>query len=691
MERADARWQAILVNGGGSVDSNYYSHRVHLDGMTDALLQRGLPADDLLVLASDGADPTPDLLSLPPVPASGAVPAWAVGPGPLTDPGGPLAHLWPPLDRIDTAWTRTAVAPATAAELRTALAERLPGEGERLLLYTTDHGEPDGSLSMWNESLPPERLVEMLAGTPPGGRVVVAMSQCHSGAFAAPLLELRERGVDVCGVFSVPADRQATGCFPDRDGRQIGHGFRVSEALARAATVAEMQDYLVSFDGGPDVPVRTSDVLLWTALLDEAERRGEDVTATADRLLSQADPSTDPAARALLVELALRLNQPVPERLATVHALSDQWFAALDVATLQVDDLAGAQQDAVLRVQQDALARATDPEPDWPALLRSAARDAGLYETLPRLVTAHSAADSQLWRLTVQEALLARMGWLLARVAGQALLADDPSLTALLACENTPLPGVTDPTPTPGWTLMGPVPTPAPLAWLGVRLEASAAGGARVVAVHPEGPASTRLVPGDRIVRIDGQPTPTVESVVARLALAVAGQSLALDTERGEVRLELAPWPAHLSPAVVPVAGDPAPDVLHWIDATPYGGHLIVWTAAACPTCAPAVERSRQWAAATGQALVVVDDVMPGGLPGATPDLGGWTADAYGVDLLPSVVAVDPTGHIAWRVDGWSPEEGVDLPPLPTLIIDDHRFPRAPPQPPDTARGTPVP
>jgi|GEM_PF-6457174 len=676
----DGRWQAILVNGGGSVDVNYASHRVHLEGMVDTLTARGLSTDQLMVLASDGADPTPDLLTVAPVPDSGAIPEWLVGPGPLFDPGGPLAHLWPPMEVVDTAWTRTRVAPATGAQLANTLANTPLNAGDTLFLYTTDHGEPDGSLSMWNEPLPPEALADQLRSTPDGVRVVVAMSQCHSGAFAEPLLELRDEGIDVCGIFSVPSDRQATGCFPERDGPPLGHGFRIAEALASATTLDEAQALLIRSDRSPDVPISTSDVALWQAILDESERRNEDVSATVDRLLAGAP--ADP----ILDDLARRIGQPTPTSLASVQRLTDRWLDAIDAATLQVDDLAAVRGDAIARVQQVALDTPSDAP--WADRMNQAARDVGVAHSLPRLAEAHVAADARLWTWTVQEAVLARMGWRLARSAGRSLMGDDPALADLLACEATPLPGTPVPASPTDWSARGDLPTPPALAWAGIRLHTD--GLPRVTAVHPEGPAAT-LVPGTTIQAIDGQRTPTVEAIVAHFALATPGTTLQLTTDTGSTPLTLAAWPALLTPMVVPDAGMPAPDALSWLTTPPTGAHLILWTADQCPTCSPALDRTRVWAENSGYDVVVVDDVMPGGLPGALPDLGGWTADAFAVDMLPTIVAVDATGHIAWRVDGWSPSEGIDLPPLPGENTQSWLLGSPHAQPAHTAHGTPVP
>ena len=689
---ADAHWHAVLVNGGGSVEVNYASHRDHLVRLTDALVARGVSLDALTVLASDGADPTPDLVEVAAVPDPGTIPAWVVGPGPLFDPGAPLAALWPAEVRVDTAWTATPVAPATAVELGAALSAVPLAPGDTLLLYTTDHGEPDGSLSLWNESLAPTELAAFLRHLQPEARVVVAMSQCHSGAFAGPLLDLRAEGVDVCGFFSVPADRQATGCFPERDGAPVGHGFRFADAIARSAHLGEVHDHLVREDRGPDVPLRTSDVWLWEALSQEADRRGEDVVQTVDRILAEPDAGHDPEARAQLAALAARLGMPPPTRLSEVVAAADRWLPALDAGALRVEDLAWVRHDATLRVQATALEAPVPPDVDWADRLHRAADREGLTDPLPALVAAQARAEAELWTWTVQEALLARMSWLLARVAGRALVGDDPRLSALVACETARLPGSPrTATPPEPWSVAGPVPQVPALPWVGVRLDTSPTGAPRVVAVHPDGPAADVLAEGMTVESIDGTATPSVESVVSRWALAVPGSPLHLQTDRGPRDVTPVPWPEVLAPLQVPDAGAPAPAALAWLSAAPAGPHLVAWVSSGCDLCGPAVERARAWAQATGHALVVVDDGAVSGTPGAVPDLGGWTADAFAVDLLPTVVAVDATGRVAWRVDGWAPEEGVDLPPLPGETLDHDRFPRAPPQTAHTARGTPGP
>ena len=53
------RVQAVLINGGHKATSNYESHLVHLEGMSDVLRSRGV--DEQAVFSSDGSDPEPDM------------------------------------------------------------------------------------------------------------------------------------------------------------------------------------------------------------------------------------------------------------------------------------------------------------------------------------------------------------------------------------------------------------------------------------------------------------------------------------------------------------------------------------------------------------------------------------------------------------------------------------------------------
>ena len=646
-------WKAIVVNGGAEPASNWSSHRTHLERMVDALERRGLRSADIQVLASDGRDPTPDLTVVAARPDPGELPAWLVAPGPVFDPGGPLARLLPQAEVVDTAWTRTAVAPATRAELRKAISAAQLEAGEVLLLTTTDHGAEDGSLELWHEQLPADSgaLATVFASLPDGVRVLVVMSQCHSGAFARPLLELRQQhGIDICGIFSVPEDRQATGCFPERDGEEVGHAFDIAAALRRADTLDAAHRDVVMSDRGPDVPIRTSDVWLWDRIVEEV---GPD--ATPEELAAWVDevpPPQSVEARALRAALGVAAGG-----LQQQHADTDRALGQIDVLTLRADAHGWAMLDLSARIQKAAMPRS---EP-WPGRLSHAARQLGV-ELSSDLGRRARDADAELWTAMVHEAGLARLGWLSARESGLARFGGEAPLKSLLACESSRLPGTAEAAPRVDWS--APLPSAEAPRWLGVQLEETAQG-SRVVAVHPEGPAAGVVEVGDRIVAAAGQVAP-VPAVLATVVLAAEG-ALPLTLSSGRsVAVEPVPLSPRILPVLAPQAGDPMTGVLGWLEPAPdEGAQLVVFTGPACPACRAAVARSEQWAAAAGMGVTVVADPTTPPSPGVHPDPGGFVADAFGIAVYPSVVAVDAEAQVVWRVDGWEPGAGVDLPLAP--------------------------
>jgi hypothetical protein len=59
----------LAINGGGDRLDNFASHLAHLHQLVALLRTAGVPGDHLTVLASDGADPAPDLATRGPSPA----------------------------------------------------------------------------------------------------------------------------------------------------------------------------------------------------------------------------------------------------------------------------------------------------------------------------------------------------------------------------------------------------------------------------------------------------------------------------------------------------------------------------------------------------------------------------------------------------------------------------------------------
>jgi len=648
----DGDWKAIVVNGGADADSNWASHRTHLHRMVDTLEGRGLTSADIQVLASDGSDPTPDLTVLAPPPDPGDIPGWLVVSGPVFDPGGPLAHLLPQPQRVDTGWTRTSVAPATRAHLEAALVAANLSAGDTLLLTTTDHGGPDGSLDLWHETLAADGtvLAEVFALVPADVRVLVVMSQCHSGAFARPLLELRRSlGLDICGVFSVPDDRQATGCFPETDGKEVGHAFDIAAALASEDSLDAAHRQVLVADRGPDVPIRTSDVWLWDRIVDEV---GAD--ATSEQLAAWVD-QTEPPQSAEAQALRAAIGVPVGG-LADLHTRTDLAIQSIDEFTLLADSQGWARLDLAVRVQQTAATL----EGPWPERLSQAAKLLGVESR--RLRPNAAAAEEGLWTASLHEAGIARLGWLTARESGLSRFGRDDELQAILDCESTVLPGTSVPLVPASWS--APLSHASPPNWLGVRVEESPLG-PRVVAVHPDGPVSELLRVGDVIAKVDGQPTPLPEVLSAHVLAANGSLELGLADGR-TVRAPTAPLSTRIAPVVPPDLGASMAGVLDWLDRPPAGGaQLAVFVGPHCPGCDGAVARGYDWAMAAGIGIVVIEDAESARLSGATTDPGGFVADAFGITVYPSVVAIDEEARVLWRVDGWEPGAGVDLPPVP--------------------------
>jgi len=649
----EGSWKAIVVNGGASVDSNWSSHRTHLDRMVDALELRGLTVDDIQVLASDGADPSPDLTVLAPLPDADDVPRWVVGPGPVFDPGGPLDHLLPQPELVDTAWSRTSIAPATRAHLEGAIVAAELSSGDTLLLTTTDHGEADGSLNLWQETLAadPHELAELFALVPEGVRVVVVMSQCHSGAFARPLMELRQaHGVDICGFFSVPSDRQATGCFPELDGEEVGHAFDIAAALKSSDTVDAAHEQVLVADRGPDVPIRTSDVWIWDRVVEEVG-----IEATPEQLAAWVDRHSPPDTAAAL---ALRQAVGVPTGgLSDLHRHIDRALLQLDAATLHAEVLGWAHLDAAARVQTQS----TVLSGEWPERFAQAEARAGLTALTEQLAERAHRANANLWTAQVHEAGVARLGWLVARGAGLKVFGEDNALQGIVACERAALPGSSVPPSVEAWTALK-VDTPS-TPWLGVRL-APGADGAEVVAVHPEGPTAQTLRPGDLLTTIDGHRVPTIEAVEARVLLSEGPLEVGLADGR-VLSLKPGPMTTLVAPVVLPDVGTDLSGVLEWLHRAPYdGAQVTVFVGPMCPSCNAAISRSYDWSTAAGMGMVVIEDADSARFSGAVPDPGGFVADAFGISLFPSVVALDAEQRVLWRVDGWEPGAGIDLPPV---------------------------
>jgi hypothetical protein len=284
-EAPERHLRAVLINGGHEPEANFSSHLAHLQETRAVLLARGFRPADIAVFDSDGGDPAPDQHVAAPE-----------DPDDVLLIGTPYQRLGDVVLLGDSAW-EVPRAPSRKRAIEDWFARATLAPGDVLLLYTTDHGNEDGL------ALRPER--------------------------------------DQCGLFSVPADRRASGCYPMEEGERVGHAFALADALQSAPDLASAHARVSLLDDSPDIPMLSSDVQLARAL------DGADL----DDLL---------AARGLT---DLRARRP---ELAAFHAIGDRF------------QLAPVETAAALAGEAAAEARARDDAEDaydaWLDVLASANR-----------------------------------------------------------------------------------------------------------------------------------------------------------------------------------------------------------------------------------------------------------------------------------------------------------------------------
>ncbi len=432
---------ALLINGGGSPRMNYLSHLHHLQDMAAQLRGRGIPPERIDVFSADGEDPKADLAARELEPPN----RWLIE-------GTPTGSALTQPDLTNTVWEGVKIRPARLKDLRQwfkQMSDRLR-PGDTLFVFVTDHGNKDaddpenGFINLWNESLSLLEFRALLACLQPGVRVVSVMSQCYSGAFAdamAPLNSPVPTG-DSCGFYSTPRDRPAYGCYPEgRDRDRMGHGFRFIEAMSHHAALDDAHAAVLLLDNSPDVPIRTSDLLLERLLSREAEGKGRPLDAFIDEELASAWKDRrhwEPQIR-LMDRIGEVYGFPSPRtlaelkpRLETLQTLSkeletyeDRWKLSLD--DLRKDNLDKfVEKDPVWKARldtggNDALNR--DAKKDLLADLLDAVREftAGRKEVHDRLHdmrTTYEDAKQARYVVDVRLAALLRMRALLVRVAG---------------------------------------------------------------------------------------------------------------------------------------------------------------------------------------------------------------------------------------------------------------------------------
>ncbi|MFT4977208.1 MAG: hypothetical protein ACI8S6_003113 [Myxococcota bacterium] len=548
---------ALLVNGGFKAPKNYESHLVHLEQMRAALLGRGLSDDRIHAFISDGGDPRKDMVS-----QQGAGPlAWLLE-------GTPARSLLPPTRSVDTTWDGPQQ-PATTEALGAWFADSSLRRGDTLLVYVTDHGyrdrdadPPEAGIWLWGEKLPPETFGQWLAALEPGVRTVMVMSQCYSGAFAELAWADGPPSGDVCGFFSVPADRPAYGCYPDGRSRAIGHGFRFIDALAGAEDLPAAQGWVSLADRTPDVPLSTSDLYL-ASLLEEADGveawlPGVTDWSEADAIaaafgLPQARSLADlDEARARLDEIGDRFGDS-DERWASLRqrVARDQLSVLVDDTPRwksRIDDASGREEkDALRAALLVALEEAGEERGDWAVTMALRERD--------------EAAEALVWRLKTRAAALDRMAAAMVRAAGEVMLAQEArrapaarGLRKLIACESAAIgrpAGALPPLPEPYPSLDEEAEQVEALipSLLGIRFEPlptrearrlDAPGAVRVKAVTEGSPAGIAGVRVDDVLTgIGGVTFQTPYAIQARVALAERGAPVRLVGVRSGAAIEL--------------------------------------------------------------------------------------------------------------------------------------------------------
>ncbi|MEZ4469744.1 MAG: C13 family peptidase [bacterium] len=457
--------KVLILAGGVSAAENHHSHLVHVQGLQRLLAERGVAASDVAVFWADGAAagedrsvareaPPPDAWLVAGLPADNEV-----------NPGPALEHTAFPGE----------VRPDTRAALRGWLAEVGPTlrAEDTLLIAVTDHGEPDPAggtesrINLWGEeTYNPTELLEDLAPVGERTRVVLWMSQCHSGGFA----ELARRRDNLCGTFSATADRVAYGCYPELAGREdVGHFQRLLEAFSRHEDLAAATAEVMVTDDSPDVPHLTSDALLYEALTREADRVGAPVAPFIDARLQVGESAEVEADRRLAAEVALRYGLgAIRDHSAAMDLLDDVGAARYALESWQAP-LVRAFDNARELLVEEAVRRVGEPRTREAKLkarqgLLAGARKAwgrasaalrGRIEVLRGRV---EAADGLGARLDLQEAAALRVAWLQGRVAGPLVLDAGARrrLAQVHACERAPL--IPAPTTRPALAERAPLP-----------------------------------------------------------------------------------------------------------------------------------------------------------------------------------------------------------------------------------------
>jgi hypothetical protein len=442
------RVHALLINGGGDRQRNFQSHLLHVRELIRLLERDGVATSDIVVFASDGNDPHPDLAVRDMQTEPDFWLIEGVWPGTLLD------------NRVryeNTTVGGVLLRPAKKKALRQWFTNQLGKfqAGDTLLVYVTDHGSKNktdltnNGIVLWGEELSVNEFRDILGILPDTVKVVMLMSQCFSGSFAH-LMSATAGGTtpsgNVCGYFSATADRFAYGCYPENRGKvQVGHGFRFIDALGHLGSLPDAHARVLLTDYTPDVPHRTSDVYLEDVLTQEAARRNVTLEVLTDELLPDAWRNTvrfrDEVE--LLDRMADAFGAPRPESLADVDRQTDK----IRRLRHRINAYVPRWRTALRDFKRENIERFVGTDPQWrtqfdPKLLKdiNSSRKAALSEyfleglvefidddraTSTRLEALHGkseATQAVRYRMEVRLGVLLRMRSLLVRIAGLAYL-----------------------------------------------------------------------------------------------------------------------------------------------------------------------------------------------------------------------------------------------------------------------------
>lgn len=687
---------AMLINGGDNPQRNYQSHLLHIKEVVDYLLAAGVPRRNIVIFASDGADPEPDLAVRDRQPEREF---WLIE-------GLPVGNL------LQTQ-IRHANSTVGGFALRAATQERIREwivtegsrlrPGDTLLLYVTDHGSKNekdannNSIVLWGEKLSVAELREMLALLPVGVRVVSLMSQCYSGAFANASFDRGDGEPPsgaVCGYFSTTPERFAYGCYPENLGKKnIGHSFRFIEAMRSSGEFPEAHRRVLVTDRTPDVPNRSSDFYIGKLIESEAQRQGKEPEAFVDELLDEAWRARGRYEREIrlldrigetfgsfsprsLAELEAQAKD-LPELSEALRTYADRWKAAFQ-------DLKAANFDRFLRAHPSWRERlqATRLKELKPQKKRSLARR--LLADLVKFTNKDHVARLRLdslrskarqareagYRMEVRLGVVLRMRSVLTSVAGQVFLdryasrEEREAYERLAECEDLSLRPVTQ---VARQEPPAPVPFP-PLAdevalvervlpgWLGIQFrQVSAesrtekglpAGAVAVLTVYPDSPArSAGLSVGDIILGPPGahfvEPNEIREWTMTSSLEAPTRLEILRDGRREVVSLKIGKFPVRLpSLPGPPKVGSVAPKLkLGMFRGQPprLGNgkrNLLFFWATWCAICKAALPELVAFEQATGTRVIAVTDEPKGTLTRFFREFEGPFPHAVAMDEL---------------------------------------------------------